>query len=399
MKLFRLEAERAFPSVAGYSIVQLCAGVINIWSVFQLPVTNTFGWEYGSVVLVSSIFMFAFVTGGFLNGLLASRYHPRYICYLGTILYSGGFFLSSLLRGGSVWSMYFTYSILVGIGSGIINNTALFGVMTWLPRKKGVATGLGTSWFNLSAIVLSALILKLLGIMALTDVFKVLSIGSLVLMLIGSTMVCVPSSKKIASMNAPESAWTGKTLSQALRDARFWLIALLIFLFCGSWSVIIPIVKPLGMLRGLSEPLAGATVSLCGLMMILGKLVLGPLSDMIGRRNALFISCMASGCGAVMLIFGTGWVYMIGVWLPAFSYASGGSIVPTMVSDRFGHLHSGAIYGATFYGAAISSLIINKLSTVINASGATTGNYTFTFILCIAISAAAAITVYVIDRL
>ena len=398
MKLLRLDSERALYSIVGYMLLELCVGILNLWSVFQLPVSQVFGWEYGSVVLVSSFFMIAFVTGSFAHGLLASRFHPRFICYLGTILHAGGFFLSSLLLGGSVWGIYFSFGITIGLGCGLIHNSSVFGVMSWLPNRKGFAAGLAGTSFSVSTIILSTMIQGLMKVMPLSKVFQVVGAICLTVMLVGSSMVCVPSVQKLANMETPEGSRAGKKLREAVSDVRFWLIALQIFLFSGSWNVIIPIIKPLGMVRGLSESLAGFTVIFVGVIMIAGKLCMGPISDVIGRKNALMISCMAYAFGAALLIFGTGWVYMTGIWLPAFAFAAGGCIVPALVSDSFGPKYSGAIYGCAFYGSALSSIVMNKIATTVNAAGAVTGNYTFTFILCIVISFGAAFTVYILNR-
>jgi len=399
MKLLRLETERALPCIIGYLLTELCIGVMNLWSIFQLPVSAVFGWEYGSVVLVSSFYMVAFVTGSFTHGLLGPHLHPRFICYIGTFLYAGGFFLSSLLRGGSVWNIYLSYGVTVGLGSGLIHNTAMFGVMTWMPGRKGFAAGLAGAAFSVSAIILSTLIQNLLGIMSLPKVFQTLGVISFAVMIVSTTLVSTPSVQKRKEMAAPEGSWTGMKLGQAVRDIRFWVIALQMFLFSGCWNVIIPIIKPLGMLRGLSEPLAGLTVSLVGLVMIVSKLGMGPISDLIGRNKTLVISCMAYVLGAALLIFATGWVYMIGIWLPAFAYAAGGCIVPPLFSDCFGHKYSGGIYGCAFYSTALSSIIMNKISTTVNAAGVTTGNYTFTFVLCIIISIGSCFALFAFNRI
>ncbi len=52
-----------------------------------------------------------------------------------------------------------------------------------------------------------------------------------------------------------------------------------------------------------------------------------------------------------------------------------------MISDSFGSKHAAAIYGACMIFLGLSSVCFNKLSTLINASGAATGNYTATFIM------------------
>ena len=135
--------------VAGYIVLQLCVGVFNLWSVFQLPVCELFGWEYGSVVLVASFFMVAFVAGSFLQGLLASRLHPRLVCFVGVCLFCGGYLLSSTIRGGSIWNIYLSYGIVSGLGCGMINNASIFGIINWMPNRRGMASGIaGVCFFH-----------------------------------------------------------------------------------------------------------------------------------------------------------------------------------------------------------------------------------------------------------
>lgn len=388
--LLQSERNSAWSSIAGHIIVTLSVGAMNIWSVFQLPVCDFFGWDYGSVVLVTSFFMFAFVTGSFLHGLLSYRFHPRIISLLGAALFSGGLLLSSVLqRSADIWTLYAAYGILVGLGSGLVNNNSIFELVNWLPTRKGLAAGISGTCYYVSGILLSVYIQYLLPRHPLPRVFRTVGLVTFAVMAVGCLLICRPSKAYLSRFDRPQTALYGTPLPQAVRDIRFWLIALFILLSSALWNILVPIIKPLGLARGLSESMAGLTVSLGCIVGSIGKLGFGLLSDRIGRNAVLVITTLANIVGAVLLIFATGSLYSIGVWLPSIAFASAGCVIPLLACDNFGPRYAGAIYGLAFYGGAISSVLFNRIATAINADGAVTGNYTASFLMCIVINLAA----------
>ena len=54
-------------AIVGCLVVQLCVGIIYLWSVFSTPVVESFGWTAGAAKMVSSYMLFAFVFGNLIG--------------------------------------------------------------------------------------------------------------------------------------------------------------------------------------------------------------------------------------------------------------------------------------------------------------------------------------------
>jgi OFA family oxalate/formate antiporter-like MFS transporter len=217
--------------------------------------------------------------------------------------------------------------------------------------------------------------------MSLSATLRTLAIVFLVVGLLACTLISLPDQAYLDSLNLPKTAVSGdnsKTLGQAMRTAPFWLLFLSIFFINGTWNMLTPLIKGLGVERGLSESLAVLTVSLTGLTNAIGRLGMATISDKIGRANALyFLGVLTIAC-ALVLIFAPSYLYMIVVLVTAFAYGGPAAVNPAFSTDFFGPKYSGSNYGVIMLALGFSSIVFNALS---NNLYAATGAYTLTFIV------------------
>ena len=87
------------------------------------------------------------------GGLLERRFGPRLITLFGGLLMSSGVALSYLTIQYSFWLMLLTYGVMFGLGIGLAYVGPLACAMRWLPKWKGVASGIVVSGFGLSALI------------------------------------------------------------------------------------------------------------------------------------------------------------------------------------------------------------------------------------------------------
>ena len=77
-------------SIVGCLTVQLCVGIIYLWSIFKTPVAEAFGCGTGPLSMVSSYMLMAFVIGCFVGGILNDRRGARLTCLIGVVVFSSG---------------------------------------------------------------------------------------------------------------------------------------------------------------------------------------------------------------------------------------------------------------------------------------------------------------------
>ena len=87
------------------------------------------------------------------GGLLEKRFGPRLVSLLGGWFMSLGVLLSYFAIQKSFWLLLLTYGLMFGLGIGIAYIGPISCAMRWLPKWKGVATGIVVSGFGLSALI------------------------------------------------------------------------------------------------------------------------------------------------------------------------------------------------------------------------------------------------------
>lgn len=389
-------------SIIGCLVVQLCVGILYVWSVFKQPAIDVFGWDSGSVNLVASFMLFCFCFGNLIGGIIQDRIGPKPVCIMGVCLFGGGILISSFLPASApIILFYLTYCLIAGMGSGFAYGAVLSCMQKWFPHKRGFASGLGASAFGLSTVIFSPVISALLSAVGLSTTLLILAILFLVVGLAACMLISLPDKTYLASLNLPAASSpagvdNSKTLAQAVRTVPFWLLFVGCFLYNGTWNMLTPLIKGLGIERGLSESMALLCVSLTGLTNAAGRLLMASLSDKLGRINTLNILCAMTLICGLLLIFVGGPVYLVIVLVTAFAYGGPAAINPATSTDFFGPKYSGTNYGIIMLSLGVSSVVFNAIS---NALYAATGTYTLTFIMG-AVTAALSIVVYVIiDKL
>ena len=384
--------------VVGLLVAQLCVGILYVWSVLKAATISHYGWEAGAVNLVASFMLFAFCVGNLLGGALNDKIGPKKVCIIGMLLFGGGILLSSFIPvGASIVLFYISYCIIGGLGSGFTYGAVISGILKWFPHRRGFATGLGASTFGLATVVFSPIIGRMLNTMNISTTLRILSIVFLVVGIVASIFVKLPSQEYLDALPKPAAKKTGiqtrdMPLSKAIKTLPFWCIFLGIFFYNGTWNLVTPLIKGLGVERGLSEALAITCVSLTGLTNAAGRLIMSSLSDKLGRINTMHVLSALTAICALLLIFVGGSAYFVVILVTAFAYGGPAAVNPATSADFFGSKHSGANYGIQMLALGVSSIVFNALS---NAMYAATGAYTLTFIMAAA-TAVATVVVFII---
>ncbi len=374
----------AFVTIGACLLVQVCVGIIYIWSVFKAPAMAFHGWEEGSVNLVASFMLFAFCAGNFAGGAAADGMGPRKVCLIGIILFGLGILLSRFISAGSpIILFYLSYCLLGGFGSGVSYGAMLTCIQRWLPHRRGFATGIGAGAFGLSTVVFSPVADALIKRMGFNPALGVLAVIFIIVGLVSCILIRLPDEEYLASLpkatvKVSIAASESMPFSKAVRTLPFWLLFLNIFLFNGTWNMLNPLIKGLGLDRGLSESAAVLALSMTGLANTAGRVLISTFSDRLGRINTLYLVSAVTAVCALLLSFVGGWGYFTVVLLTAFAFGGPAAVNPAATTDFFGTRHMGANYGVIMMALGISSIVFNAIS---NALYAATGAYTLTFIM------------------
>lgn len=369
-------------SVAGCLLVQLCVGIIYLWSVFKGSVAAAYGCEPEELGMVASYMLTAFVIGSLLGGVLNDRKGPRLTCVTGVLLFSAGVGATALLTPETIRYIHITYSILGGLGSGLAYSACISCIQKWLPNHRGLATGLAVAAFGLSTVVFTPVSRSLMaacmapdtGLVNFSKVFGLLALVFLALGLAGCLMIRSPLAQT-QTENRAKTEQVELPLGKAVRTVPFWCIFFTVFFINGTWNLTVPVLYDLGLERGLTAAAAAFAVSFTGVANTAGRLMMAALSDKLGRRACICLLGVVTAAAALLMIVVQGYGYIAAVAVIAFAYGGPSSINAAMTTDYFGPRHSGTNYGVVMLALGASSIFFNSL-----ASNVFRGNMTLSFV-------------------
>jgi MFS family permease len=377
------------------------------------PIVDEFGWDRG---LAAGAFSFGFLVSAAISpvlGRLVDRRGPRFVIEIGTLITVAGLAGATLIS--SPWHLYGTLGLLVGIGANCMSYSVHSQFLPyWFVRNRALAIGIAFSGVGVGAILilpwLQALILHegwrtacwKLGLIALVVLVPVnllvaKSPDSLGLLPDGESHTAAGTRKKHPS-NIVDAEWTAVewTVPRAVRTGRFWWLALAFF--AGGWiwySVQIHQTKYLVEI-GFDPMLAAWSLGVVAMAGIPGQIVLGAMSDRIGREIVWSMSCAGYAvCYVALLLLAQTpsqpllWIMVLSQGLLGYAIAAvmGPIVAEIFEGPRFGSIFS-LLMVALIGGGAVGPLVTGVLHDL-------TGTYTAAFALGIAFSAICAVGVWI----
>ena len=399
--------------IVAVTFVTMAVGVNarTAFSLFFPPIISEFGWERG---VTAGAFSFGFVVSGAVSpfiGRLMDRAGPRAVMELGVALMGGGLLLAPLTT--QPWHLYLTIGVMVGAGSVCLgySGQSLF-LPNWFIRRRGLAMGIAFAGVGIGSVTLlpwvqhmieatgwrtACTAMGLLVLIALAPINLLLrkrpeDIG---LEPDGDDAPSATSPKPVSNIVDPVWAGTDWTLRRALGTSRFWWIAL--GYFCGLYIWYAVQVHQTKFLLdiGFSANVGVWALGVVSLLGIPGQILLGHVSDRVGREWIWTASCLGFAiCFACLIALKYAPTLPL-VYLMVFTQGALGygltSIMGAVVLEIFQGRHYGSIFGTIMLvalaGGAAGPWITGALHDL-------TGSYTLAFAIGIAVSLLSAIAIW-----
>lgn len=339
------------------AILQLFLGIIYVWSVFVMPVSEFYSWDISGVKLTSSYMLCFFVVGILIGGKLQIKIGAAKVVLIGGLMLAAGMFATAFIPKDYAWLIYVTYGIIGGFGVGAAYNAIISSAQKWFPKNRGFATGISVCAFGFSTVIFAPLIEVLVKQYGLQNTFIILSAAFFVVVLALFSFIKLPVED---GTNAISSALLEKkqyTMAEILKTKEFYFITLSLMLATAAFFILNPSFKTLAVERGLDPAIGTLLVMITGIANALGRLGAPLLSDKIGREKTALIIIAVTALGAVSLCFVQGFIFMAVVAAIAFCYGGYSGVYPVITADYFGIKNVGSNYGAVMVGFAISALI------------------------------------------
>jgi MFS family permease len=399
--------------VVAVAFVTMGLGV-NARTAFSLlfpPILDEFGWERGVTAGAFSVgFLVSTVFTPWM-GAVMDRHGPRVVIGIGALAVSGGLALAPLVQ--APWQLYVTLGVLVSGGTLACGYTghALF-LPNWFVRKRGFAIGVAFSGVGVGSILMlpwiQAMIAQSGWRAACYATAAIVLLTLLPLNLLqrrrpedlglrpdGDAGRGASGSAHVANVVDPDWVSIEWTLARAVRTAPFWWIVVGFLGALFAWYAVQVHQTKYLIEIGFPPTQAAWALGFVGFGGIAGQIVLGHLSDRIGREWVWSLACGGYVvCYAALLAMRAhptpGLLYlMVGAQgLLGYGLASVYGAIP---AEIFHGKHYGTIFGtlslASSSGAALGPWVAGALYD-------RTGTYVIAFWLAMVAAVVSAIAMW-----
>ena len=344
-------------------------GVFYSFSVFltawleQWPVSRAF---------LSGVFSLSFLMYGLASvamGYLADRFGFRRAIALGGFIMGAGCILCSFVQ--SVWVLYLSWGLAVGIGVGSSYSPTATAVSRWFVRKKGLCVGLVVSGLGLGTVIYPPLFESIMARWGWRTAAVVLGLVVWVVYFACTLIIRGdPAAKNLVPLglenphgqadgSSLKGAVSGQgaaslTLSQAARTRSMWLLFVIHGLWVLGMSMSMVHLVPYAIDLGVPSATAALMLALVGGLSVAGRVVLAVVIEKLGTKWSL-VCLMFIQAGSMLLLTFEGSENVLWCFTVLFGFTYGGlaSVFPLATSEYFGLKNMGSIFGVVLLGATL----------------------------------------------
>lgn len=303
--------------IAGFITQFIAVGMSNyIVSVFQVPMTEEFGWSRGDFSFSRTIGQMVMAFTGFLIGSHIDRYGGRPFMLVGSLILAASLYALSAVQTLLQWNLLNGLAVTAGaamIGNLVVNVT----LGKWFVEHRGLAVALAGMGVSFAGLVLPPLATWLVDSFGWREAWQYLGLSAAALALPMGLVVrrtpedfgLHPDGKSDQDIRDGKGAAAAAdydlsmTRAQAMRTLNFYKLVLAFGLFQISITVMLLHGNALMTDAGYSRILAASMISLASLPAFVSKPYWGYL---IGKQNAAVlaaIGAVTTGAAVMMIVF------------------------------------------------------------------------------------------------
>ena len=380
-----LPAQRWGQLAAGLVCMMAISSPQYVWTLFTKPLTTAYGVPLSTLQVTFSILIVLQTFFSPLQGWLVDRFGPRTLISVGSLLTG----LSWVLAGSAtdVMSLYLTYGLFGGRGTGIVYIGVVGLMVRWFPDRRGFAVGMVAAGYGMGALATTFPISNSLVEHGLQRTLVTYGIGLGLVGFIAAQFLRNPPDNFVpADFRAAEGESIGP--KEMVKNPIFWLLFVMMTLMSTSGLMVISqlaaFAKDAGitsmMLWGMAAvPLALTIDRICN---GLTRPFFGFLSDHIGRENTMFLAFLLEGI-AMTLWLKTSDNVVLFVLLSGLVFFGWGeifSLFPSTLTDTFGARYATVNYGCLYIAQGIGSILGGPFAALLREK---TGSWTPVFSLAI----------------
>ena len=339
-----------------------------VWTLFTKPLMAQIGVSLTQLQVTFSIFIVLQTFLSPLQGYLIEKFGPKLLLATGAVMTGLSWVLASSAE--TLRSVYLTYGVLGGIGTGIIYVGIVGLMVAWFPDRRGMAAGVVAAGYGMGAVLstfpVTTSIAKL-GYQPTLLHFGMIFGAAAFLAALGMKQ---PPKDWMADYIARNRKTQGQKSGEMLRTPVFWLMFLMMTMMSTSGLMVISQMASFSRDFGIVD----ATILGVGALPLaltldritngLTRPFFGWVSDRIGRERTMF---MAFGLEAMAM---TLWLltrqdallFVLFSGIVFFGWGEIFSLFPSTLTDTFGEEHATTNYGFLYMAQGIGSIFGGPLA-------------------------------------
>lgn len=342
-------------TLLGSLLVLLVLGSVYSWSLFNSPLAAKYELDLNVIAFTFGIMTLFIAIGSSSSGFLKLKLGMQNVVALSAVCVGAGLLLAAFAPNLIV--LYLSAGLLLGFGDGLGYMLVLTNCVKFFPKSKGLISALCIGAYGLGSLLFKSIDSYILANFNLESALLTWGVICAVVVTLGSILIY--DAMQQASVVSANNSKREYDLHSAIRTLPYWLLSVMFFVDCMVGLYVIGVASNLGtVLLNMSAMEAATAVSVVAIANILGRLIMGMLSDKLPRiRLITFDQCLSLIAMVMFVVMPlTPMMFFAAIALIAFSFGGTLTIYPSIISDFFGIKNLAKNYGLLYLGFGLGSL-------------------------------------------
>jgi MFS transporter, OFA family, oxalate/formate antiporter len=334
-----------------------------VWTLFTKPYQDALGVPLSAIQVTLTILIVVQTFLSPVQGFLVDKFGPKLLIATGCILSGLGWIAAAYAT--SLTSLYLTYGLLCGIGTGIVYIGIVGLMVKWFPDRRGFATGMVAAGYGFGAIATTFPIDSMLKTVGYQHTLVVFGI---ILGLVGAAAALAmraPRTDDVLPPPAIETSLRDVAPKDMLKTKVFWLMFIMMTMMSTGGLMVISQFAAFSRAFGVANVMVWGLAALPLALTVdritngLTRPFFGWVSDRIGRENTMGIAFLFEAVAIFGLVMARNDA-MLFVILSAVVFFGWGeifSLFPSTLTDTFGTKNATTNYGFLYMAQGVGSVL------------------------------------------
>lgn len=335
-----------------------------VWTLFTKPFGEVTGAGLPALQVTFTLLIVLQTFFSPVQGYLIDRFSPKLLIALGAALSGLGWVLAAYAT--SLLTLYLTYGLFCGIGTGIVY-VGIVGLMVrWFPDRRGFAAGLVAAGYGMGAMFTSFPVTSMLESSGYQQTLIVFGIVFGVVGVAAALGLRAPMPGEVPAQAAVvRSAGRDTAPRDMLRTPLFWLMFVMMTMMSTGGLMVTSnfanFARDFGVAGAVVFGMAALPLALTfdRVMNGLTRPFFGWVSDRIGRENTMGLAFILEGCAIGLLVYfrENPFLFVLLSGVVFFGWGEIFSLFPSTLTDSFGTRHATTNYGFLYIAQGIGSIL------------------------------------------